>query len=232
MYHSLKKLFSLLAVGLISLSAMPVNAGGIALGSTRIIYPIEKKQVSLSLTNSDDKKRFLIQSWVENLDGTKNKDFILTPPLFVSKPLSENTLRIMYSGADIPADREQAYWLNSKAIPAVSSEAIEDKNVLQIAIQSRIKLFLRPETLPYPAIDAPGKLTFHNKNQSIVVNNPSPYYITLINVKAGEENLNSLMIPPMVETLLPLKNHTVSALSFQTINDYGANTDVINVQVK
>lgn len=38
--------------------------------------------------------------------------------------------------------------MNVKAIPSVDKSHIEGKNVLQLAILSRIKLFVRPANLP------------------------------------------------------------------------------------
>ncbi|MCP5650881.1 fimbria/pilus periplasmic chaperone, partial [Klebsiella pneumoniae] len=36
---------------------------GIALGATRVIYPQDAKQTSLSVINHSPKERFLINSW-------------------------------------------------------------------------------------------------------------------------------------------------------------------------
>lgn len=58
---------------------------GVALGSTRVVYPADQKQVSLGISNNDDKSTFLIQSWVENEAGDKTNTFVITPPLFVMK---------------------------------------------------------------------------------------------------------------------------------------------------
>ena len=55
---------------------------GVALGATRVIYPAELKQVQLAVTNNDEKSTYLIQSWIENNDGSKDGHFVITPPLF------------------------------------------------------------------------------------------------------------------------------------------------------
>lgn len=102
-------------------------AGGIALGATRVIYPSSAKQTSLTISNSDTKERYLVNSWIENSTGQKEKTFIVTPPLFVSEPKSENTLRIIYAGQPLPVDRESLFWMNVKAIPSVDKRHIEGK---------------------------------------------------------------------------------------------------------
>ena len=78
---------------LMMVSACANASGGIALGATRVIYPAEAKQTSLAITNSNKQERYLINAWIENANGQKEKTFAVTPPLFVSEPDSENTLR-------------------------------------------------------------------------------------------------------------------------------------------
>ena len=72
------------------ISASAHAAGGIALGATRIIYPVDAKQTAVWIRNSHTNERFLVNSWIENSSGVKEKSFIITPPLFVSEPKSEN----------------------------------------------------------------------------------------------------------------------------------------------
>ncbi|EIX4158997.1 fimbria/pilus periplasmic chaperone [Escherichia coli] len=42
------------------------SAGGFGLGVTRLIYPAESKQITLSVQNSGDNTSYLIQSWVDD----------------------------------------------------------------------------------------------------------------------------------------------------------------------
>lgn len=201
-------------------------AGGIALGATRVIYPAEAKQVSLALTNSDKTNRFLIQSWVEDARENKSSDFIITPPLFVSKPKSENTLRIMYVGAPLPQDRETVFWLNSKAIPAVEREVIEGKNVLQIAILSRIKLFVRPANLPSTPGDSPAQLKFSRQGITLKIDNPTPYYVSLVSLGIAAHALPNTMVAPKSSSSVQLPEGATGPVTYQTVNDYGAITPV------
>jgi len=207
------------------------QAGGIALGATRVIYPAEAKQISLAVTNSDKNNRFLIQSWIEDNNEKKTPDFVLTPPLFVSKPKSENTLRIMYTGPRLPKDRESVFWINSKAIPAVERESIEGKNVLQIAILSRIKLFVRPPNLPSTPAEAPSQLTFSRQGNQLRIANPSPYYVTLVNLNMGIRKLPNTMVAPKADSVVTLPEGASGALTYQTINDYGANTPLATAKL-
>lgn len=195
-------------------------AGGIALGSTRVIYPQGEKQASLSVINSSDSSVFLIQSWVANGDGIRSPDFIITPPLFVMQPKSENLLRIMYVGPALPTDRESVFYLNSKAIPSIDKKTLSG-NALQIATQSVIKLFVRPKDLPTASIDAPSALRCHNENGHLTISNASPYYVSLVAMHVGKNTLANNMVPP--KGVLTL-NAPPGRLAFQTVNDFGATT--------
>ncbi len=207
-------------------------AGGIALGSTRVVYPADARQVSLAVNNSDEHNRYLIQTWVENEAGKKTEDFIVTPPLFVSKPKSENTLRIIYSGEKLPQDRETLYWLNSKAIPSINKDEVKDNNVLQIAVLARIKMFVRPAGLAEKSADAPSMLKFNRSGDSLNISNGSPFYVTLVNMSIGGRNIDTTMVPPKSSARVALPNGVATGtLSYQTINDYGANTPATKVQI-
>lgn len=199
------------------------HAGGVVLGATRIVYPQDNKQVSLAVTNTDEKAIFLIQSWVADQDGKKTSDFVVTPPLFKLMPKKENTLRIIYAGAKpLPTDRETVYYFNAKAIPSVPAAA-QKSNTLQIATQSVIKLFVRPQGLPMPSVEAPASLRCKIENEMLKINNPSPYYVTMVNLQIGKKKLANVMISPKATEHVAVGN-AVGELIFQSINDYGAQT--------
>ncbi|GGL24766.1 fimbrial chaperone protein [Pseudomonas brenneri] len=208
---------------------LTAQAGGIALGATRVIYQADAKQISLAVTNSDKSNRFLIQSWIDDAAEKKTAAFVVTPPLFVSKPKSENTLRIMYIGTPLPQDRESVFWLNSKAIPAVERDAVQGKNVLQIAILSRIKLFVRPANLPSTPVEALEQLKVSRQGNVLKIDNPSPYYVSLVSLTVGAHKLPNTMVSPMSSSSVPLPDGATGAATYQTVNDYGAITPVKTV---
>lgn len=204
-----------------------VNAGGIALGATRVIYPQGDKQVSLSLSNSDPKDLFLIQTWVSDEQGKKLSDFVVTPPLFVMQPKKENILRIMYVGQDnLPQDRESVFYLNSKAIPS-ADKAKSGGSSLQIATQSVIKLFVRPKQLPTASVDAPKTLRCQFSAGKLTITNPSPYFVTLVQFHVGDKKLENDMVPPKSNKIIDTMGAS-GRVSFQTMNDYGAMTSKQN----
>lgn len=222
-----------MAIAAFFIISSAVNAeGGISLGATRVIYPADAKQASLAINNSDKKSRFLISSWVEDEQGQKVKTFAVTPPLFVSEPDSENTLRIIYVGPPLPGDRESLFWLNVKAIPSVDKESLAGKNVLHLAILSRIKLFVRPPTLSEPVKEAPAALSFAREGNTLKINNASPFYLSLVNVHIKQRKLDNVMVAPKKSTQVALPSDIRGDLTFQTVNDYGAVTAVRTVSLR
>lgn len=206
-------------------------SGGIALGATRVIYPAEAKQTSLAITNSNKQERYLINAWIENASGQKEKTFAVTPPLFVSEPDSENTLRIIYAGPALPADRESLFYMNVKAIPSVNKSHQEGNNVLQLAILSRIKLFVRPKNLAMPPEEALSQLRFERIGNQLRVSNASPYYVTLVNLSLGGKSLENLMVAPKNTAQQALPAAAGGVLSWQSVNDYGAITPARSVKL-
>jgi P pilus assembly chaperone PapD len=104
-----------LVLSFLMIASSPVLAG-VVMGGTRVIYPQNTREVAFSVTNMENSTPYLIQSWVENYDR-RNKSqppFIVTPPLFRLDPEQTNTLRIRYTGAPLPTDRESVFWLNVK----------------------------------------------------------------------------------------------------------------------
>ncbi|HIE9359442.1 TPA: fimbria/pilus periplasmic chaperone [Klebsiella quasipneumoniae subsp. similipneumoniae] len=200
------------------------SQAAVALGTTRVIYPSDQKQVQLAVTNNDDKSTYLIQSWIENSDDKKDGRFIITPPLFSMKGKRENMLRIVdATNNQLPKDRESLFWVNVKAIPSLDKSQKSD-NTLQLAIISRIKLYYRPENLSLPPEQAADKLRFRRNPGKLVLTNPTPYYLTVIELNAGTYTLDNALVPPLGETSVNLPSGAGSDISYRTINDYGALT--------
>jgi len=197
---------------------------GVALGATRVIYPAELKQVQLAVTNNDEKSPYLIQSWIENNDGSKDGHFVITPPLFSMQGKKENTLRIIdATNNQLPQDRETLFWINVKAIPSMDKSKLND-NTLQLAIISRIKLYYRPANLALSPDQAAEKLTFRRNGNVLTLSNPTPYYQTVTELNAGKRVLENALVPPLGETSVKLPSDSGSEITYRTINDYGALT--------
>jgi len=230
--NPLRSTFIAVLISAACLAPSIANAGGIMLGGTRIIYPAGQKQVTMSVRNTSDQSSFLVQSWVELPDEKKSQDFVVTPPLYVSGPGNENTLRLMYVGVPPATDRETLYYFNAKAIPSIDKKKMEGKNMLMLAAVTRIKMFLRPAGLA-PAVEkAPSELTFHRIGSQLRIDNPTPYYLTLAEIKVGGNKLPDTMVSPRSNATLALPAASAGKVSYRTINDFGAATPEMQAELK
>ncbi|MEX9254061.1 fimbrial biogenesis chaperone [Pseudenterobacter timonensis] len=216
----MKRLTSLMLSFL--LIASPAALAGVVMGGTRVIYPQESKEVAFSVTNKESDTPYLIQSWVENSDRNNSSEppFIVTPPLFRLDPEQTNSLRIQYTGAPLPEDRESVFWLNVKTI---SPKPKGSNNQLQINIKSKFKIFFRPANLTSGAEAAWKKITFSRTATGVTMSNPTPYFISLSSLRvAGKEIPEPGMIGPGEQRQLP--GPTTGEAVWTAINDFGAIT--------
>lgn len=220
-FYLSRKRISLCAAILMSLHSSASYAGGVGLGATRIIYPAETKQAALAVTNTDKKNVFLLQSWVESAEGLVTQDFAITPPLFVIKKQSENTLRLVYGGPPLPEDRETLFWVNVKAIPSTDKEATEGKNQLRLAVVSRIKMFYRPEGLSGDSRDAALNMKVNRVGEQVLINNPSAYFVNLVQLKVGTQQLENTMVGPYSEVKVDIPMKAAGEISYSFVSDYG-----------
>ena len=157
----------------------------------------------------------------ENGDDSDNA-FITTPPLFKLNSQAQNSVRVMLSGDTLPTDRESVYWLNIKAIPSSSPDA---KNELLIAVKSKMKLFYRPAGLKGDPSLAYQQLTFSSVGGKLSVHNPSPYSVSLYDIKVnGKQLAKPPMVLPFQTVSLPQSAITGGEVSWRAINDFGGIT--------
>lgn len=70
----LKTQYIIRAGALFLLSAISINAiaaGGFGLGSTRLVYPSDSQQITLSVQNGGANTSYLIQSWIDDNQSSK-----------------------------------------------------------------------------------------------------------------------------------------------------------------
>ncbi|PRA30389.1 fimbrial biogenesis chaperone [Pseudomonas poae] len=235
--------FATFAVGGLALQVFPAHAGVIIYG-TRVIYPAEQQEVVVRLENKGDRPA-LVQTWLDSGDlrstpATAQTPFTLTPPIFRIEPNQQQALRLRHLGDPSATDRESLYWLNVLEVPPVS--AGPEQNNIELAFRTRLRVFLRPASLPYPVASAPSKLRWelvsHNQGFALQATNPTPYHISLTAVdllsdgkrfsKAPNVDANdSLMMPAgdvkvfALPTLRDRPNGTAK-VEFTAVSDLGA----------
>ncbi|ENA1395941.1 fimbria/pilus periplasmic chaperone [Escherichia coli] len=149
-------------------------------------------------------------------------------------PVTNNdpaSVYLIQSWIENAGDRESLFWVNVKAIPAMEKDQ-KNENTLQLAIISRIKMFYRPTNLAMAPEEAPAMLRFRRSGSKLTLINPTPYFITVTNMKAGNSNLPNTMVPPKGEVSVDITHAATGDISFQTINDYGALTPRIKATMQ
>ncbi|EBH1519252.1 fimbrial chaperone protein StdC [Salmonella enterica subsp. enterica serovar Pensacola] len=150
---------------------------------TRIIMSSDAKAVSVGLSNESRDQPYLAQSWMEDSEGKATNVLIALPPLQridAGKKSRVRIMRVQNSGTTpLPADRESLFYFNVREIPPAPED--KSKNILQLATQSQLKLFLRPAALAEEGSAAPEqKLEVLQSGRTLTLKNPTPYYITLV----------------------------------------------------
>lgn len=193
---------------------------------TRLVFNESDKSISVTLRNNDPKLPYLAQSWIEDAKGNK-----ISSPLTVLPPVqridaSMNGQVKVQGMPDInklPADRESMFYFNVREIPPKSNKP----NTLQIALQTRIKLFWRPKALEKISTKNPWqhKVTLTRNGQTFTVNNPTPYFVIISNASAQKNgnppaSFTPLVMEPKTSAPLNVKMDSVPVLTY--VNDYGA----------
>lgn len=215
----MKIIFSALLGCIVSASCFNANAT-VNIGGTRVLYDGDKKEVSLSIHNPDNKP-YLIQTVVDNLTNDPQKPpFIITPPLYRLDGDKDNVMRIIMSGR-LPQDKESMYWLRVKAIPSAPRE----KNTLQIAVATNIKLIYRPAALKDINVEKESeKLSWRVSDHKLEITNPTPCFINFNEIIVAGKNLQNVSYAaPGVTTRFTLPAGVEDGnLQFSVISDFGA----------
>ncbi|HAT3516374.1 TPA: fimbria/pilus periplasmic chaperone [Serratia marcescens] len=206
----------------------PAANAAIALDRTRVIFDGSVQSVSLSVSNQNKQLPYLAQGWLEDEQGNKiQSPLTVLPPVQRIEPGKPSQVKVQALPAAkmLPQDRETLYYFNLREIPPKSNKP----NSLQIALQTRIKLFYRPAAIAPERNAAPWQeqLTLTKQGDKYIVNNPTPYYVTIVDAATrkgveGAKGFEPFMVPPKGNTPLTVSAGSVGGSPVLTyINDYG-----------
>ncbi|MEI9743872.1 MULTISPECIES: fimbria/pilus periplasmic chaperone [Enterobacter cloacae complex] len=213
---------------LLASSMASVAQAAIALDRTRVIFDGSQSSVSLNISNHNKQLPYLAQGWIEDEHGKKiQTPLTVLPPVQRIEPGKPSQVKIqsLPSVKQLPQDRETVYYFNLREIPPKS----EKPNTLQIALQTRIKMFYRPAAIEIPK-NAPApqeQLTLTRQGDKYIVNNPTPYYVTLVDASnkkggPGVSDFEPMMVPPKGKQPLTVSVSRLGNSPVLTyINDYG-----------
>ncbi|NMY86933.1 fimbria/pilus periplasmic chaperone [Pseudomonas sp. WS 5411] len=213
---------------LLSVLGLQQVQAAVALDRTRAVFNGGEKSISLSISNENKTLPYLAQGWVEDEQGNKiTSPLTVLPPLQRLEPGAKSQIKVQALPAAnlLVQDRETLFYFNLREIPPKS----EKPNSLQLALQTRIKLFYRPKALGATMGMVPWEeqLTLSKQGNKYQVNNPTPYYVTIVDAgnkpgNSGAEGFEPIMVAPRGKEML---NLSVSALGptpvLTYVNDYG-----------
>ncbi|AEF47909.1 Pili assembly chaperone [Serratia sp. AS12] len=217
-----------IAVALLGAAVAQQAQAAIALDRTRVIFDGDQKSVSLNISNQNKQLPYLAQGWLEDDKGNKiQSPLTVLPPVQRVEPGKPSQVKIqaLPAAKQLPQDRESIYYFNLREIPPKSDKP----NTLQIALQTRIKLFYRPAAIAVQKNTDPAQeqLTLTKQGDKYVVNNPTPYYVTIVDASskkdgAGVKGFEPFMVPPKGNAPLTVSAASVGSAPVLTyINDYG-----------
>lgn len=196
----------------------------IEINKDKFIFIESKNQEVIEIKNNTNSDYF-IQSWISHYDESNNTDlpFMITPPLFKIEKDETYFLKIFKTEEIEKKEQETLYKINIRRIPSLS-DSDDNTNLLHISMNSIYNLIYRPISIEKNAVDAYKKIEFlKNKNNEFIVNNPTPYFITLLKV-----NSDGVVFIEKSKTIPPFKKYNTKKIikkqgliKWKTIDQYG-----------
>ncbi|MBF2750902.1 fimbria/pilus periplasmic chaperone [Enterobacter bugandensis] len=197
----------------------------ISLDRTRAVFNGGEKSMTLNVANDNKQLPYLAQAWIENAQQEKitSGPLVVTPPVQRLEPGAKSKVRLSTTPeiSTLPQDRESLFYFNLREIPPKS----EKPNTLQIALQTKIKLFYRPAGIKaQPNAVWQDQLVLYKTPGGYRIENPTPYYVTVIGLggsekAAKEEKFETVMLAPKSEQTVKAGSYHTPWLSW--IDDYG-----------
>lgn len=237
----IKKTALLLLINLLPALIAPATAALNFSGVSRVIYHGNEKQHNYRLINGGAEK-ILVQSWLTSIDGGEDVPFALTPTLKEVMPEQPLTLQIILQSARLlPQDRESAFYLHVKEIPAKPAKKA-DASQIQFALNHRFYLFYRPNSIGANSTENINRIKWRFKSGaqgklSVEADNPNPFYYSLLNLSVNQNGNKQLiaehvLLAPYAKTeiAIPLSQKPTGAqIEFSAVSDIGRG---LPIQVK
>lgn len=199
------------------------------MSQSRIIFSEGDKSQSVQINNDTD-NLYLSQNMVTaDLDGKKNEHFIVLPPLKRLEPQSSVSIKILPRSLNqLPSDRESLFFFTAYLIPETKSDQKNNNVDLSLKINMVTKIiikgFYRPKNLTTTSLDSNAKkIIFKKVGNNVQIDNPTPYYFTISNLKfdgKSYQSANAPMVAPFSSVDLAI-NKSIKQASWQYINDFG-----------
>lgn len=215
-------------IGSLLFTACSVQAA-VAPDRTRLVFKGDERAISVDLKNSSEKLPYLAQSWIEDEKGERiTSPLVVVPPVqrIEANAIGQVKIQGMPGLSALPQDKESLFFYNVREIPPKN----EKPNTLQIALQTRIKLFYRPASLSKidPMNPWQFRVTLEKSGSQYQVNNPTGYYVILSNASnrvdgSTAKGFEPMVIPPRTQQMMKPGAADLGTTPVLTyVNDYGA----------
>lgn len=193
---------------------------------TRVIFDhsISRSQ-SIVVSNTSKSAPYLAQSWIENEQGQKLTGPLTALPILQRvNPGEEQQIRIDFNGASaLPKDRESLLYLQVRGVPPKGGD-----NKVSITIQSRLKIFYRPQGLTkYDDKKLYEELKVTKNGNSLTLENPTPYHMVIYGFKSQRSSKlidKDIILKPFSTQNVSVKVGNTPLIYF--INDQGGTNSV------
>lgn len=216
-----------LRLAILAMTILACNAtfAAINLDRTRVIFGSNDQSVSVMLENQSKSLPYLAQVWLENAAGEKiPSPLVALPPMQRIDSGQKSLVRILQlaDAKALPKDRESIFYFNVREVPPKS----ELNNVMQVAIQSRIKVFFRPAAITPKQGDIwQEKIAVTAQNGTVKMANPTPFYITIGYLSQDNRGnfpgFDSVMIAPYSTETVATGGYSGQRYSIGYMDDYG-----------
>lgn len=210
--------------------------------NTRLVFPAGSRAVEFALNNASRELQ-TVQAWIDAGDAQTAPDdaqapFFVTPPVSKIRPGGTQTLRISFTGDTFTTGQESLYYLNILNL-APLPEAQDGQNTMRFHTRSRFKVLFRPPGLAGNPAQAAQQMTWrleqHGGGPRLTASNPSPYFLSLVNIRLLRGQLVVQELEP--STLAPFSSASMAlrssgndadgatSVEYQYIDDYGLHRD-------
>ncbi|HEL3193704.1 TPA: molecular chaperone [Stenotrophomonas maltophilia] len=224
----------------LALTAASISMGaaaGIRTEATRVIYKEGMPEATLRVENLN-KVPVILQSWADTLDekatpATSKAPLTVLPPVARVDAGKTQVLRMRLAAAELPADRESAFWLNIMEVPASTGDV--GGGALHLVLRNRLKIFYRPKALKAAAASkAPEEVQWsvvaQNGGWALQAGNDSPYHVNMIDASLVEGGKQTAipemdMLRPHTQAMFKLpgiaRMPAGATLNIRYVNDFG-----------
>lgn len=200
---------------LILFMAIYINDGfcGVSVVGTRFMLNDQMHHLNIKITN-DNESDYLIKSVLDD------KDFIISPPLFLLPKNSSNLITVIPK-EKTQYDKDKILNLTLTAIPR--STLNDDSNAVSLAVRNHFKVIYRHKDLQDSAFN---KLNIVYENNQCTLSNHSDFAFT-VSLSKNKNDIQAKLMNLSPDEKIPLGNTNSVSDCESWVNFYNEYNDII-----